>query len=144
MQHILFKIWSVLKKHWQPIIVAIAAIIVIWQIRSFFVNRENDLLQRERDLLTKLEELDMDHKTQIEKIKNAYAEEQKRREENVRRLEEDLKNSKEKYCTLLKEFEEKKRRKINNIVKDYGEDPAGLAEKVKNATGFEILLPEGF
>lgn len=138
------KLWDLLKKHWQPILVGIAAIIIVLQVRSFFVKRENDLLRRESALLTKLEDLDKEHKIQIEKIKKAYEDEQKRREENIKRLEEALKNSKEKYCTLVKDLEEKKKKNISSLVKDYKEDPQGLAEKVKKITGFEIVVPEGF
>lgn len=141
---ILSKLLSILKKHWQPILVGIAAVIVVWQIRSFFVKRENDLLRRESALLTKLDDIDKEHKIQIEKIKKAYEEEQKRREENIRRLEEDLKVSKEKYCILVKELEDKKRKNITKLVDDYKEDPKGLAEKVKKITGFELVLPEEF
>lgn len=141
---ILNKVWPFLKTYWKPIVVGIAIVIVSLQIRSFLVGRENNLLIRERSLLTRLEDSDKDHNLQIQKIKNAYDEEKKRREANIKLLEEDLKSSKEQYCILVNALEAKKSMNITKIVKAYNEDPLGLAEKVKKVLGFEIVIHEGF
>lgn len=141
---ILNKVWLFLKAHWKPIVVGIAIVIISLQIRSFLVGRENDLLIRERSLLSRLEDSDKDHNLQIQKIKNAYDEEKKRREANIKLLEEDLKSSKEQYCILVNALEAKKNMNITKIVKEYNEDPLGLAEKVNKVLGFEIVIHEGF
>jgi len=136
MKLILIRLWNVLRSHWKILLVVAAAMIVAWQIRSFFVSRENVLL-------TQMEELNKMHEEQLDKIKKAYDEERIRSEKNIKKLEEDLRTSQKQYESALQELDDKKKINIAKTVIKYNDDPLGLAKKVQSITGFEIVLQEG-
>lgn len=136
MQLILIRLWEFLKSHWKVLIVSIAVIIVVWQIRSFFVRKENDLL-------VQMEELNKIHEEQLDKIKKAHDEERIRTEKNIKKLEEDLRISQQQYESALQELDNKKKINIAKTVTKYNDDPEGLAKKVQSITGFELVLQEG-
>lgn len=131
----IIKLLSFLKKNWQTVLVFLAAVIVVWQVRSFFIKREDDLLNQ-------MQEIDAIHKTEIDEIKKAYSKEKEQTEKNIKKLQEDLKSSEERYNSLLDELELKKKINIEKIVKTYKDNPVGLAKKVQDVLGFEIVMPE--
>jgi len=131
----LIKLWEFTKKNWQALIVLAAAVIIVWQVRSFFISRENNLLKQ-------MEDMKRIHDEEINSVKKAHEEERQRHDKNVKKLEEDLKTSQDKYDQTILELENKKKINVVKIVKKYGKDPAELAKKVQSITGFEIVMPE--
>lgn len=136
MKLILTRLWEVLRSHWKVLLVVVAAMIVAWQIRSFFAKRENDLLAQ-------MEDLNKIHEEQLDKIKKAHDEERIRTEKNIKKLEEDLRISQQQYESALQELDNKKKINIAKTVTKYNDDPVGLAKKVQSITGFELVLQEG-
>ena len=131
----LVKFWEFTKKNWQALVVLTAAAIIVWQLRSFFISRENNLLKQ-------MEDMKRIHDEEINSVKKAHEEERQRHDKNVKKLEEDLKTSQDKYDQTILELENKKKINVVKIVKKYGKDPAELAKKVQSITGFEIVMPE--
>ena len=131
----LIKIWQFTKTHWQTLVVLIAALIIVWQLRDFFTNRDSNLLKQ-------MEDMKKIYAEEIDAVKKAFDEERLRHNKNVKKLEEDLQASQEKYDQSIQALENKKKINIVKIVKKYGKDPIELAKKVQSVTGFEIVMPE--
>jgi len=129
------KIWDLIKENWKSIIVSVASLIIAWQVYSFFSRKD-------ADLLLQMESMQKIHNEELEKVKKAFEEEKIRHDQNVKKLEEDLRLSKEEYDKAKQEFENKKKINVAKIVKQYGEDPVGLAQKVQSVMGFQIIMPE--
>jgi hypothetical protein len=129
------KIWDLIKENWKSIIVSVASLIIAWQVYSFFSRKD-------ADLLLQMENMQKIHNEELEKVKKAFEEEKIRHDQNVKKLEEDLRLSKEEYVKAQQEFENKKKINVAKIVKQYGEDPVGLAQKVQSVMGFQIIMPE--
>ena len=79
----LIKIWQFTKTHWQALVVLIAALIIVWQLRDFFTNRESNLLKQ-------MEDMKKIYAEEIDAAKKAFDEERLRHDKNVKKLEEDL------------------------------------------------------
>lgn len=135
MSLILLKIWGYAKSHWQTIIIITATLVIFWQLRAFFANRENNLLKQ-------MEDMKKIHSEEIDAVKKAFDDERQRHDKNVKKLEEDLKVSQDRYDRAIQELENKKKANIGEITKKYGKDPVELAKKVQSITGFEIVMPE--
>lgn len=131
----LTKIWEFSKIHWRTLIVLAATLIIVWQLHNLFSNRQNILLKQ-------MEDMKKIHAEEIDSVKKAYDEERQRHDKNVKKLEEDLRISQDKYDRAIQEFENKKKINVVKIVKKYGKDPVELAKKVQSVTGFEIVMPE--
>jgi len=129
------KIWDLIKENWKSIIVSVASLIITWQVYAFFSRKD-------ADLLLQMESMQKIHNEELEKVKKAFEEEKIRHDQNVKKLEEDLRLSKEEYVKAKQEFENKKKINVAKIVKQYGEDPVGLAQKVQSVMGFQIIMPE--
>ena len=129
------KIWDLIKENWKSIIVSVASLIITWQVYAFFSRKD-------ADLLLQMESMQKIHNEELEKVKKAFEEEKIRHDQNVKKLEEDLRLSKEEYVKAQQEFENKKKINVAKIVKQYGEDPVGLAQKVQSVMGFQIIMPE--
>jgi len=129
------KIWDLIKENWKSIIVSVASLIITWQVYAFFSRKD-------ADLLLQMESMQKIHNEELEKVKKAFEEEKIRHDQNVKKLEEDLRLSKEEYIKAKQEFENKKKINVAKIVKQYGEDPVGLAQKVQSVMGFQIIMPE--
>jgi len=129
------KIWDLIKENWKSIIVSVASLIIAWQVYSFFSRKD-------ADLLLQMESMQKIHNEELKKVKKAFEEEKIRHDQNIKKLEEDLRLSKEEYVKAQQEFENKKKINVAKIVKQYGEDPVGLAQKVQSVMGFQIIMPE--
>jgi len=129
------KSWNLLKSYWKPLIVTLAIVIVSWQIRNLFVDKQ-------RNYQESIDEMKRIHTQQIETINRAHEAERVRHEKNAKKLEEDLKIAQHDYEAAVKELENIKKINIKKIVSTYGKDPTALAQRVQTLTGFVLVLPE--
>ena len=60
----------------------------------------------------------------------------------MKQLQEKLELIEKQYVEAKKELNDKKKIEIAKILKDSANDPEELAEKLSQATGFQVRLPE--
>jgi hypothetical protein len=124
------KLWVSIKTYWQ-LILLIAGGVVSY---VMFRRQENLFTQNINNLLES-------HKEQIEKINVIREEERKQRAENERKLREALDTVQAQYDIAKKDLDNKKKKEIEDIVKQYGNDPVELAKQLSAVTGFSIIMP---
>lgn len=124
------KAWAFAKKYWQIFALALGAIIAAIVFReqsSSFVERLKDIQDA--------------HDEEIKKIEAARAEERRQHEENEKKLRAALDAVQQQYDSAMKDLDDKKKKEIADLVKQYGDNPTELAKKLSAATGFSIILP---
>jgi hypothetical protein len=125
------KILLILKKNWQILLLVLGLIFSV----MLFKKRDQNFAER-------LEKIQDDHRKEVQKINKIHEEERRLHEENESKLKEALTLIQAKYDSSKKELDEKKKKQIQTIVKEYGSRPSELAIQLSNVTGFEIILPE--
>jgi hypothetical protein len=125
------KIFLILKKNWQILLLALALIFSIFLFR-----------RRDQSFAERLEKIQDDHKKEIQKINEIREKERRQHEENESRLKETLSLIQAEYDSSKKELDKKKKKQIQEIVKVHGNNPDELATQLSNVTGFKIILPE--
>lgn len=122
--------WTYVKKYWG------IAVLVVGSIAAFFLFRQQG--ESFADNLKKIQDL---HADELKKIQDARAEEARQHEVNVKKLQETLDAVQKHYDEAKEQLDSKKKREIEEIVKQHGDDPDELAKKLSEATGFTIILP---
>jgi len=118
------------KKYWQLLLLIVATVFGV----LFFRRQENGFssdLKAIRDA----------HEDELKRIQAARDEEKRQHLENQKRLEAALVTVQEQYDLAKKDLDQKKKREIEDIVKQYGDNPTELAKQLSSATGFSIILP---
>ena len=124
------KLWVSIKTYWQLILLVAGGVVGY----VMFRRQENLFTQNINNLLES-------HKEQIEKINAIREEERKQRAENERKLREALDTVQAQYDLAKKDLDNKKKKEIEDIVKQYGSDPVELAKQLSAVTGFSIIMP---
>ena len=127
---VLKTIWAFVKKYWALIALVVAAILMTAM-----------GLGTKLDFASKLKAIQDAHDAELKKIDDARAEEQHKNDENLKQLQDALTAVQKQYDTQRQQLDEKKKAEIEQIVKDYGDDPVLLAKKLSEATGFEVIMP---
>lgn len=127
----LFKFWSWLKKYWQLILLIVGAIIAA----IFFAGREVSFA----DDYKRIKEV---HDEELKQIEEARAEERRKNAENAARLQKALAAVQKEYDSQREQLDNKKKKEIKKIVDEYGDDPVALAQRLSEATGFTVILPQ--
>jgi seryl-tRNA synthetase len=124
-------IWTFIKKYWELFLLlagAFVAIVLFRQQRSTFVED-----------VKKLQDA---HDEEIKKINAARDEERRIAVENQKKLTKALELVQAQYDDAKKELDEKKKKEIEQLVKEYGNKPDELAKRLSEATGFVIVMPQ--
>lgn len=124
------KLWVSIKTYWQLILLVAGGVVSY----VMFRRQENLFTQNINNLLES-------HKEQIEKINAIREEERKQRVENERKLRDALDAVQVQYDLAKKDLDNKKKKEIEDIVKQYGSDPVELAKQLSAVTGFSIIMP---
>lgn len=122
---------SYIKKYWSVFLLVIGTVI------TYFLLRKQDNTFSEQ--LKKIQEI---HENEIKKISEAHEEERAKNKENLEKLQLTLSIIQSKYDEAKQKLEVKKIKEIEIIVQEHGNDPNVLAQKLSEATGFKIILPE--
>lgn len=123
---------SFLKKFWIFFALIIPAL--------FFVNKV--LKSRKSEYDSNISALMSIHQIELDKIKANHEEERKQHEENVRVLQTTLSELQKKYDDADKKLDEKQKKRTATIVRDYSNNPVGLAHELSRVTGFEVIEVE--
>lgn len=124
-------IWSFVKKYWKYVALVVAIIV------TYLLFRKTSI-----DWLAKMQEIQDAHDAEIKEIEAAREEERKRNEANIKQLRDALDAVQKKYDAEMKQFDAKKKSEVEQIVKDYGDNPDELAKQLSEATGFDVILPD--
>lgn len=124
------KILKTAKKYWQYIAI-------------FFIGTFGFILFRKKDAPDDDKKASRDAKdNQLDQIDNIRKDERDNEDAVDKKLEEGLKIVEQQYEQQKKEFSEKKKEEIKNVLQVHKNDPVGLAKKLSEVTGFKIIMPE--
>jgi CII-binding regulator of phage lambda lysogenization HflD len=120
------KAWTWIKKYWQ-LFVGMLIPILVW----IFTRRPPDLSK----VLDRVRE---DHQKELEVINRTHREELEKRDAAVKRYTDTMAEVERKFSESQKTLTEKKKREVEKILKDHGDDPDEITRRLSEATGFQI------
>lgn len=123
--------WSYVKKYWQ-----LFAALLLFVVGFFFFR------SRISDLTDILDDNRKRHEQEIKEIEEAHRKELEAKEEALKKLQETLAQIEKHYEEAQKELDDKKRKEIEQIIKETQDDPEELARRLQESTGFRIVVPE--
>ena len=126
----LITIWTYIKKYW-----SYAALVLAVVFGYFLFHKE------QVDFSAELKKIQDAHDAEIKQIQDARAQEQKEHEANVKKLQDTLDAVQKQYDAAQKDLDDKKKQEIIDLIKQYGDDPSALAQKLSDATGLTVVLP---
>lgn len=131
MPFFLQKFWVFLKQYWKYILVGAAALVGALLLRGSKI-----------DFFGQIEAIKKAHEEELRKIEAAREEERKKNKEALEKLQRRLDEIKRQYEEAKIELDRKKKKEIEDLMSKHGDDPQVLAEKLSEATGFKVILPE--
>ena len=126
----LTKAWLAVKKYWKLIALVLGAIVGLFLFRGRITSFADDY-KKVKDV----------HEEEIKKIEEAHEEERVRKQQAAEKLEKTLKVVEEEYAANTEKLDRKKKKEVETLVKEHGDDPNKLAEELAKVTGFKIILP---
>lgn len=123
-------VWTFVKKYWQLVL------LVVGGIAGVFLFRE-----RENSFTEDYNKIQDSHAKEIDAINKANDVERAQLEANQQKLQAALDAVQKQYDVNSKELDDKKKAEITQIVKDHGNDPVALSQKLSEATGFQVIMP---
>ena len=120
------KIWVWCKYHWK--ILALA----LWTLVVFLIARKN-VRAYKKVLDTTVE----NYKKEVEVLENSHKEEIRKRDEAIKRHNDDIKKLEEKYAGDKEELDVKKRSRYLELVKMYDTDPESINKILEEEFGFK-------
>lgn len=131
MGNFMIKLWLWIKKYWKIFALIIGAVVGYVLFRGQNISFAEDF-----------KKIQQTHEDELKKIDEARVEERLKSEQNFVRLKGALKVVEDEYAKQRVELDSKKKKEIKQIVEEAGDDPAALAVKLSEATGFIIIMPE--
>lgn len=98
--------------------------------------------RREKGFTEQLRQVQEVHRQEIEKIEAARAAERAQHAANEKMLRDALETVQLEYEKAKQELSASKKNEVKKIVKEVGNDPMALAQRLSEATGFRIVLSE--
>ena len=120
------KIWVWCKHHWK--ILALA----LWTLVVFLIARKN-VRAYKKVLDTTIE----NYKKEVEVLENSHKEEIRKRDEAIKKHNDDIKKLEEKYAGDKEELSVEKRSRYLELVKMYDSDPNSINEILQKEFGFK-------
>ena len=120
------KIWVWCKHHWK--ILALA----LWTLVVFLIARKN-VRAYKKVLDTTIE----NYKKEVEVLENSHKEEIRKRDEAIKRHNDDIKKLEEKYAGDKEELSVERRSRYLELVKMYDSDPNSINEILQKEFGFK-------
>ena len=119
------KIWVWCKHHWK--ILALA----LWTLVVFLIARKN-VRAYKKVLDTTVE----NYKKEVEVLENSHKEEIRKRDEAIKKHNDDIKKLEERYAGDKQELDVKKRSRYLELVKMYDTDPENINKILQEEFGF--------
>ena len=120
------KVWVWCKHHWK--ILALA----LWTLVVFLIARKN-VRAYKKVLDTTIE----NYKKEVEVLENSHKEEIRKRDEAIKKHNDDIKKLEEKYAGDKEELDVKKRSRYLELVKMYKSDPESINKILEEEFGFK-------
>ena len=120
------KIWVWCKHHWK--ILALA----LWTLVVFLIARKN-VRAYKKVLDTTIE----NYKKEVEVLENSHKEEIRKRDEAIKKHNDDIKKLEEKYAGDKEELDVEKRSRYLELVKMYNSDPESINKILEEEFGFK-------
>ena len=120
------KIWIWCKHHWK--ILALA----LWTLVVFLIARKN-VRAYKKVLDTTIE----NYKKEVEVLENSHKEEIRKRDEAIKKHNDDIKKLEERYAGDKQELDVKKRSRYLELVKLYDTDPENINKILQEEFGFK-------
>jgi c-di-AMP phosphodiesterase-like protein len=127
----LHTIWTYVKKYW-----AYAALVIAVALGYFFFHKE------QIDFADQMKKINDAHDSEMKAIKDARDQEAKEHAANAAKLQATLVAVQKQYDDAKKDLDEKKKREVESLVKQYNDRPDVLAKKLSEATGFKVVMPD--
>ena len=127
---ILLIIWSFIKKYWELFLLLAGAFVGLLLLR-----------QQKMSFIDDMKRIQDAHDEEVKRINAARDEERRQRLENERKLNAALQIVQAQYDAAKRELDDKKKKEVEQLVKEFGDRPEELARKLSEATGFVVILP---
>jgi uncharacterized protein HemX len=131
----LLSIWVWMKKHWKIFLVVLEAIIGV--VLFIFLQKKNNNV-----FADKLEEINTNHKDEIDKINNAREVERQQYKQNEENLQKQLTEIKTHYTQQINTLDTKTNKIIDDASKKYANDPQALSVELAKKLGVELYVPK--
>ena len=125
------KAWLWCKNNWKIVV------LVIYTILLYIIFSKNT-----RNAKKAIEAQRLAHKAEIDALNKSFEEERKKKDDNLKRYQEIMRQIEQEYAEKLEAISASKKKKVKEIVEEHGDDPQKLAELVRDNFGFEIYLGE--
>ena len=121
-----------LKTHWKTVLIVVGMAVGYVYFHSQQVSFA--------DQMKKIQQADAEA---IKKIEDARAQEEQQHRDNEKILQDSIVQIQTRYEQQIKALSTKKRTETNQIIQQYQNDPAALAQKFADATGFKVVKSAG-
>tara|TARA_Y100000296_G_scaffold84463_1_gene117859 strand:- start:15 stop:434 length:420 start_codon:yes stop_codon:yes gene_type:complete len=125
------KAWVWCRNNWKIVMLAVYTILLYL---LFSKNARNAKKALEAQRLA--------HKAEVDALNKAFEEERKKKDENLKKYQEILRQIEQEYADRREAIAANKKKRIKEIVEEHGDDPQKLAELIKENFGFEIYTGE--
>jgi Tfp pilus assembly protein PilO len=123
--------WSYVKKYWSYV-----ALFFVFVLGYFLFKRQ------QLDFVGELKKIQDAHDEEIKRILQAREEERRQHEANLKQLQDTLSLVQRQYDDAKKDFDARKKKEVEELIKQFGDNPDELAKKLSNVSGFTIVLPQ--
>ena len=125
------KAWVWCRNNWKIVMLA-AYTILLYLLFSKNARNAKKVLETQR----------LAHKAEVAALNNSFDEERKKKDENLKKYQEVLRQIEQEYADRREAISANKKKRIKEIIEEHGDDPQKLAELVKESFGFEIYTGE--
>lgn len=125
------KLWVFLRTYWSYIALVVA------MVSTYLLLRRQTV-----DFGRQIQDIQDRHQKELEEIKQAHDEEARRLAENERKLTVRLEQIQKQFDAAQHQLDAEKKSQVAELVREYGDQPSVLAQKLSDVTGFTIVLPE--
>jgi|688.fasta_scaffold737060_2 hypothetical protein len=122
------------KKFWGFFAIGFGVVVALFLF--FHFSKKND------DFTSLIKSMQDSHAEEVKKLYELREEEKKKLEDIQKKYDEKILALEEEYKKSKEIFEEKKKDKAEKIIKDFGDRPKDLADRLSQTTGFVVILPE--
>lgn len=117
------KFWTLTKQHWRLVVCVAIIVVTVIVLHRHAVSIASTDIQKIQDA----------HALEIKQINDARAVEEKQHELNVENLKTSLDQVQKQYDDQIKALDVKKQRQVDDIVRDFKDDPMALAQELVKA-----------
>ncbi|MAG27606.1 hypothetical protein CMI47_18895 [Candidatus Pacearchaeota archaeon] len=129
LRHSFKKVLVWMKSHWELTLAVLSFIIISAVSRNKTRSLTMVLDETKKLYNNEIDVINLSYESQIESILDV----EKKRKEALERIEE-------KYKLENKSFDKKKRKEVENVLKENLDDPGAITKRLSDITGFDIVL----